>query len=284
MIELLQREWRESMRTMIQSSQNEIFISSPFVTSEAVNFIQSALPEKFKKSGKINFLTNLSADNLVKGSNNPTAFNLIIESVKNFSLWHLPKLHAKVYISDKDKAIITFGNLTSGGLYNNFEYGIRINDKKNCGQIYEDILGYCQLGLQIDPSTLSNIIQIHERIKETQVANQKQQDKSFHIEINELLNSATEELIKDRLSVGATHQIFSKTILYVLKKHGSMSTEDIHAHVQDIHPDLCDDSVDRVIDGRHFGKKWKHAVRSSQQHLKKNGLISLEGKIWKLQI
>ena len=44
-----------------------------------------------------------------------------------------------------------------------------------------------------------------------------------------------------------------------------------------IHPDLCDDSVDRVINGIHFGKKWKHAVRTAQQSLKNKGTIVLEG-------
>jgi hypothetical protein len=46
---------------------------------------------------------------------------------------------------------------------------------------------------------------------------------------------------------------------------------------------LCDDEVDRVIDGRHFGKKWKHAVRTAQQHLRRKGLIALEGELWRLR-
>jgi hypothetical protein len=52
-----------------------------------------------------------------------------------------------------------------------------------------------------------------------------------------------------------------------------MTTEDIHMAVQQIHPDLCDDLLDRVIDGQRFGKLWKHQIRTSQQHLKNAGLI-----------
>ena len=61
-----------------------------------------------------------------------------------------------------------------------------------------------------------------------------------------------------------------------------MSTEQLHLYVQQIHPDLCDDSIDRVIDGKHYGKKWKHYVRNSQQHLKAKGLIELTNGNWHL--
>jgi hypothetical protein len=47
-------------------------------------------------------------------------------------------------------------------------------------------------------------------------------------------------------------------------------------------PDLCDDSVDRVIDGVHFGKKWKHYVRNAQQYLKRSGEIEFDGSRWRL--
>jgi hypothetical protein len=52
--------------------------------------------------------------------------------------------------------------------------------------------------------------------------------------------------------------------------------------VQALHPDLCDDLVDRVIDGQHFGKKWKHAVRTAQQHLKRQGQIELHEGRWQI--
>jgi len=61
-----------------------------------------------------------------------------------------------------------------------------------------------------------------------------------------------------------------------------MSTEELHPLIQEAFPDLCDDDIDRIIDGRHFGKKWKHAVRTAQQHLKKKGLIKLKGGEWQL--
>jgi len=62
-----------------------------------------------------------------------------------------------------------------------------------------------------------------------------------------------------------------------------MTTPEIHDRVKSIHPDLCDDSIDRVIAGQHFGKKWKDAVRTAQGHLKEARRIELIGGRWRLR-
>lgn len=91
---------------------------------------------------------------------------------------------------------------------------------------------------------------------------------------------AQDELIRLRLTGLAVHAVFAKTILYLLDRNGPLGTEQLHPFIQSIHPDLCDDSVDRVIDGKRFGKKWKHAVRTAQQMLKKKGTIDLVRGHW----
>ena len=77
------------------------------------------------------------------------------------------------------------------------------------------------------------------------------------------------------------HAVFEKTILYLLKTRGPLETKSLHTLVSAIHPDLCDDSVERIIDGKTFGKKWKHAVRTAQQKLKKKGLAERSGHVWR---
>lgn len=78
------------------------------------------------------------------------------------------------------------------------------------------------------------------------------------------------------------HTVFARTILYLLDTLGPLTTVQMHSRVEAIHPDLCDNTVDRVIDGKRFGKKWKHAVRTAEQQLKKRGLIELQGDTWRL--
>lgn len=49
-----------------------------------------------------------------------------------------------------------------------------------------------------------------------------------------------------------------------------------------MHPDVCDDAVDRVIKGRLYGKSWIRDVRNAQQHLKSKGKIRYDNasKMW----
>ncbi|MFQ6007779.1 MAG: hypothetical protein ACE5K8_02400, partial [Candidatus Zixiibacteriota bacterium] len=74
---------------------------------------------------------------------------------------------------------------------------------------------------------------------------------------DKILHRAHGEVLRARAAGRAPHAIFAEAILYLLRI-GPATTEELHAKIQAIHPDLCDDSIDRVIDGRHFGKKWKH--------------------------
>jgi HKD family nuclease len=279
MIEQLHKNWHQNLGSLINESKNEIFISSPFVTQNGVDFILKNINRNLKENGSFTFLTNLSPTNIVQGSNNPKVFESLISEIQNLNIWHLPKLHAKVYISDQRKAIVTSGNLTNGGLFSNFEYGIQINQEDETQKIFQDINQYCQLGSLIEKNTLKSLIEISSQI----TSRVPQIESSISTEIRNLLESAQKELIKDRLNVGAIHNVFSKTILYVLEKQPQgLKTEEIHQEIKEIHPDLCDDMIDRIIDGKSYGKKWKHAVRTSQQHLKKSGSIIIENEKWRL--
>jgi len=97
-----------------------------------------------------------------------------------------------------------------------------------------------------------------------------------------VVREAEDELVRLRLAGGAMHTVFAKTIMYLLRTYGPLTTVKINARVEAIHPDLCDNKVDRIIDGKHFGKKWKHAVRTAQQQLKKQGVIELVGDLWRI--
>ena len=100
-------------------------------------------------------------------------------------------------------------------------------------------------------------------------------------EFNRRLRAAENEVLRVRAAGRAPTAIFAEAILHVLRS-GPKRTPDIHAAVRAIHPDLCDDSEYRVIDGRRFGRKWKHAVRTAQWHLKEQGRITLGNDLWRL--
>lgn len=279
-IRLLKNDWQHTLSELISSARNEIVISSPFVTIDGVRFVQQRLSEPFRKSGAFNFVTNLSPINQIQGVTDPAALRTLSDNLPQLAIYHLPRLHAKAYIFDNQTAVITSGNLTSGGLNQNYEYGVLVTDSAITAEARNDILDYADLGTQISREQLVLYCAVVEEAANAFKQQQLSVSKIARERFEAALQTASDELLRLRLSEGTLHAVLNRTVLYLLNRHESMSTEKLHLHIQQIHPDLCDDSVDRVINGVHFGKKWKHAVRTSQQYLKQKGLIELVDGRW----
>jgi len=279
---VLSRDWKGELQNVFLQARNDIIISSPYVTEQGTNFVLANLRQEVKSQIRLRILTNLSPVNIYQGSTDPVALKSLAFALPHFTLLHLPKLHAKVYVADQKIAIVTSANLTAGGLERNYEYGIKISEPLIVKEIAQDILSYSDLGALISPQNLDNYSLVADRLRNTYKKQQNSIVKSVRKEFEKEISSAEDELIRMRLAGGAMHTVFAKTILYLLKCYGPLSTEQIHPKIEVIHPDLCDNTIDRVIDGKHFGKKWKHAVRTAQQQLKKQGLVFLDGDLWML--
>jgi hypothetical protein len=191
----------------------------------------------------------------------------------------LPSIHAKVYVADEKLAVVTSANMTKGGLLNNLEYGVELDDINLVRRIKLDITEYAGLGTRIDQVKLKFLSQISSDLNRIRAEAEKSVKSRLRTEFENRLKNFDEEIIRTRVAGRAPHAIFADAILYLLARK-PMPTAELHPLIQQIHPDLCDDSVDRIIDGKHFGKKWKHAVRTAQQHLKKTGQIELKGSVW----
>lgn len=277
---VLQRPWKEHLSRLLSEAETDVFISSPFVTQQGVDFVVNNISQSVRTAGSFTLLTNLSPTNITQGATDPTALQALSAAASKVTIHHLPRLHAKVYVADIRRAIITSGNLTFGGLNANYEYGLSVGHIQTVEIVRRDITEYAELGANIEVSQLAAYSQAAEEIRLAFREQRKSVTRSARQSFEEALQNANDELIKLQVAEGPIHTVFAKTILYLLKREGAMSTEALHPLVQKIHPDLCDDSVDRVIDGKRFGKKWKHAVRTAQQQLKKQGLIELRDGRW----
>ncbi|MCX8055260.1 MAG: phospholipase D family protein [Ignavibacteria bacterium] len=276
--------WQNEFIETISKTENELFISSPFVNLKGVKILIDSIKEKSKV--KITLLTNLTPQNIINESIDPRALLELYKHFAEINISSLSRLHAKVYLIDEKIGIITSANLTSGGLIHNFEYGVLIDNKNTVLNIKEDMSNYYSLGNILDEQVLKKI---SDKAKQLYKINKKRNVYLENSTIGKLLKEELEtiefELLKNRIKEGRTiNAIFSDTILYLLKKKGELRTDELHPLIQAIHPDICDDSIDRVINGQHFGKKWKHLVRNAQQSLKKNGLIRLQENKWQIVI
>jgi hypothetical protein len=282
MVTPLGRTWKENLASLLSGAESDVLISSPYVIQRGTDFVVKNASPDMRTNGRITLLTDLSPLNVAQGATSPEAIHRLIDAFPKATVRHLPRLHAKVYVADLKQAIVTSGNLTAGGLGLNHEYGLVLDQALSVRIIRDDITEYAGLGAVIGSERIVTYRQVAEQ---TRVAFREQQrtvSRAARKLFEEALRDADDVLIKLRVAEGPIHTVFAKTILYLLRREGPLATEQLHPLVQEIHPDLCDDSVDRVIGDVRFGKKWKHAVRTAQQQLKKRELIELQGGLWKL--
>lgn len=266
---------------LINNCYSDLVIASPYITKSAVDWL---VKTKAKSLEKISVLTNVSIDSVISKSLDTSALRLILDEFQTTSIVSLPYLHAKVFVADKSVALVTSANFTNGGLWKNYEYGVIIKGEEAVKTIIDDISAYMDLGGEISRDFLEIVDN-----KTTELTKSRMQiennvaTESLRKQVKESQLALQDILLANRVYKKQTiNALFSDTILFILSKHkDGLTTEQLHAEVQTIHPDICDDTIDRVINGQHHGKRWKHYVRKAQQFLKDKGKIILTNRIWR---
>lgn len=131
-MQIIKSHWEDTLIDLVKSANEKIYLSSPFIKKNVAETIVNN-----KNNGvDCKLLTKFTLPNLRGGGLDLSA----VQVFKNneFSLKNIDKLHAKIFIFD-NKAMITSANLTSGGLHENLEYGVLLENKE---QIEIDFLNY----------------------------------------------------------------------------------------------------------------------------------------------
>lgn len=280
---LLPINWKCDLSSLFSEAKTDLLISSPYVSRDGAEFLLQNLNRSARSSIRLRFITNLSPQNICQGSTDPDALRSITERIRSSNTTHLPRLHAKVYVADTKCAIITSGNLTAGGLMRNHEYGFLTTDSAIVASIREDIEALEHLGARVDSAELDTYCAVARKVKAAFRGQMSSVQKRVRQQFEHEFRVAEDHLVRLRLRGSSTTKIFEDTILYLLKALGPLSTRELHPQIQILHPDLCDDAVDRVIDRQHFGKRWKHMVRTAQSHVKERGLVEIIANKWRLK-
>jgi len=281
-MELLTYPFLRAFERFASSLETSCVICSPYIGVRPITrLIEAAEQKGVETSLEVKVVTDMSARNLLNGSTDLGALVLLSERMRNVVIVHVPRIHAKVYVSGESLAIVGSANLTDGGLLGNLEYGVCLTDRWAVRRVRNDIEEYAGLGGTVP---FPHLQELRDRAMQLQLAALRQQqttEAAVRSLCAELQRRVEDDLIAVRISGRSINAIFSDTIMYLLRDRG-LSTRELHSFVREMHPDLCDDATDRVIGGRHFGKLWKHRVRTAQQHLKSAGLIAYDRRrgVW----
>jgi hypothetical protein len=255
---------------------------SPFIKESKTKQMLSQLESRrILNSVQVVVLTDLRPESALNGATDLEALVWLGKRLPKFDLTHLPSLHAKVYVADRSMAIITSGNLTDSGVSGNLEYGVVTSDEVVVEEIRRDFESYALLGAKVSAEEITALSVEMRELKDLY----RKAERTIRAKARRAFNAKLEQthlqLLRHRARGKTTNAILSETILFLLAR-GPRRTVDLHPLVQRLHPDICDDSIDRVIGDVHFGKKWKHYVRNAQQSMKREGLIRFDGERWHL--
>jgi hypothetical protein len=281
MAELVTSPWLPQFERLLDTAEQSLILAAPYMGYSICQLVRDRLSTR-AATVSLWVLTDLSPDNLLSGATDITAVALLAAPPLSAEVIFLPRLHAKVYVADEARAIITSGNLTASGLMRNHEYGVEITRQKMVRRVRRDIKGYGQLGNAVTAEHLELLNTAVQDLRATRRLADRSISHRLRVQLAERMDSLSQASLRARVGDRSLAAILAETILFILHRDGPLSIDSIHEGVRNIHPDLCDDTVDRVIDGRHYGKKWKHAVRTAQQHLKRKGMIALTAGLWHL--
>lgn len=272
--------WAAEFDAFGHSIRERALLVTPFIAREPLERMADILGKN--PPPQVDILTNLAVDSMLQGTIDLDAIVSFCQRIPLTTVRHLPGLHAKVYVADDHLAIVTSGNLTYAALHRNYEYGIRITDGDMVRKIAQDLQEYGSLGSAVALPELEQVAAIAKTLRAGYEDTVRAARGEVSREFERQREAVRESLRTIRAQAGeSTNSIFARTILYLLKDN-SLTTPQINAAIAAIHPDLCDDSIDRVINGVSFGRRWKHMVRNAQLHLRRSGLIQREGRSWSL--
>lgn len=279
-VELIRSPWAEDFADFGRAVRSEAIIAAPFIGAQPLEELTAWL--NGDRPPKVELIANLGPDSLMHGTVDVAAIARFGRALPTVTVRNLPSLHAKAYVADESLAIITSGNMTRASLYNNQEYGVKITEPAAVRQVAADIREYGSLGTEYSLSELDEVAEITRTLRSKYTAAFRTTRHRAARELRAELAAARNALYSLRAKDGESENaIFARTILYVLKR-GPLSTVAMHPVIAGLQPDLCDDSIDRVIAGVHRGRRWKHMVRRAQQSLKERGQIEYAAGKWHL--
>jgi phosphatidylserine/phosphatidylglycerophosphate/cardiolipin synthase-like enzyme len=279
-VKLHTRPLRAALTDVVQSASEELLIAAPYIKHVEANWVCDQLGGNHSNQDcRLRVLTDIRSDSILTGFLDLDALDLFHKRHAYTQLVSLPRLHAKVYIADSCRALVTSANLTSAGLDHNFEYGICLEDSALVRKVKSDLDAYARLGNILSNAELQSLLGVAHKLKNEYEQLTKSTSRKLKADFNQTLHQAQKQFLTAQVGQRSAQALFAEAILYALAQ-APLTTEQLHPRVQTLLPDLCNDAVELVINGQRFGKRWKHSVRNAQQYLKRLGKIAFDGEKW----
>ncbi|MCK4312525.1 MAG: hypothetical protein KAW88_07305 [Candidatus Cloacimonetes bacterium] len=122
MIKIIKSPWIETFVELLKNSKRIVYLACPYIKEKTAQLIIQNINNKVD----CKYINSFKLSNFFRGASDLNALRILNEN--HIQQKNVHNLHAKFFIFD-DNAIITSGNLTTGGLRNNLEYGVLIENE-----------------------------------------------------------------------------------------------------------------------------------------------------------
>ena len=274
--------WREELKAVASSAQQSFIVVAPFIKEDAAEWLCGLL----QPDVRLMTLAHLNVRAVRTSVLDVSALRRLASVSPASRLFSVPSLHAKVYIADDHAAIVTSGNLTPAALDRNREYGVLFHDQDAVQEIRTHMLALSRIGSPVDLGVIDSLVPVETELRNAEAELAKSTTPAAQQKFKAILNQAHPMLVATQVGSRSANAVFGEAIRYVLS-NGPLAgepqkTQAIGREVQRLLPDLCDDTEELVINGQHFGKRWKHRLRNAQQHLAQSGVLLHDSstKLW----
>lgn len=214
-MQILKQHWEDTLISLVKSANERIYLSSPFIKQSVADLIVSHKSQ----SVDCKLLTKFTLSNMRGGGLDLSAIQTFKDN--QFSLKNIDNLHAKIFIFD-NKAIITSANLTNGGLHNNLEYGVLLENET---KIESDFLNYYNNAdyQQIESKHLLKVQALLEKLPKIQTSKRLNGEvQIFAEELDKNLSNGNQKVFDSIEQIGL--EIFTTQDIYQFKDQFSGRT------------------------------------------------------------
>lgn len=155
-LELVLEKHDLKLGSILKETIREVIIVSPWIKQKAVSIVTDSIKNK---NINLRLYTRFNSSDIDKGITDLNAIKNLVNTYKNVEIKFIPNLHAKIYISDKKRAFITSGNLTTGGMKNNIETGVILDDERLVEQLANNVAEMFENALLLDKFAFNDFIQ-----------------------------------------------------------------------------------------------------------------------------
>lgn len=166
--------WLDTLLDALSQIQHSLLMVSPYIKDGAVAVMEQALMNRVSQENReieIRVITRVNPDDFLNGASDISALQQILGWSTSLpgsavEMRAIPNVHAKVWVCDRQLAIIGSGNATLPGLNSNLEYGLAVSNPQIVERILSDWQQWWEPAQQVEAPLLEQLAQKLHIIKE----------------------------------------------------------------------------------------------------------------------